>query len=501
MTITKKLCVASLTTLGIILLLAFSSVFSVNRMGQSLDTALHSSVSKAELAGGIRYAFESLKAESTSTQIAYVIDLLEAGAKGHNSQAVDGVACSGCHGTDSVEGHRKKFEEIVASTREGISRFRGLAETGAEQTALTVFADRLTTWSGLYEEYVNQAGHGNFGRGHQILTQQMFPIMGEIDKAVGQLADNQHRDLVAAAAAAGRTTAASRWSALVSGALGICAGLAILLLARHVGKVLRQVAARLGASTEQVATSAAEVFASSQSLADGASQQATALAQTSASMAAMADATHRNRDHSRSAADVVVESGQVVGKMEDTVRGMSASMHEIRVSGDKIVAVVKLIDGIAFQTRILALNAAVEAARAGSSGSGFAVVADEVGRLAQQSAEAAKTTAELVDGTVSGVREGAARLQGVAEAIGLVTGNSSKVGALVSQVLSGSEEQARNIDQVSAAVARMEQVTQQTATTAQAAASASRELDSRAAQLCNAAEQLRSLIGRDEAAA
>jgi methyl-accepting chemotaxis protein/methyl-accepting chemotaxis protein-1 (serine sensor receptor) len=188
-------------------------------------------------------------------------------------------------------------------------------------------------------------------------------------------------------------------------------------------------------------------------------------------------------------------SMEKVGAAELTIREMSVSMHEISVSGEKITKVVKLIDDIAFQTKILSLNAAVEAARAGSAGAGFAVVAEQVGHLAQECAEAARSTAEMIDGTVAGVRDGSQKLVKAAEAIQEVVKHSSQVKVLVDEVHVGSQEQARGIDQVARAVTQMQEVTQKTASNAEEGAASGRELDGHANRLNKLVERMHELVG------
>jgi len=161
----------------------------------------------------------------------------------------------------------------------------------------------------------------------------------------------------------------------------------------------------------------------------------------------------------------------------------------------KISKIIKVIDEIAFQTNILALNAAVEAARAGEAGMGFAVVADEVRNLAQRCAQAARDTADLIEGAISKSNDGKVKVDQVAAAIREITVESAKVRTLVDEVNLGSQEQARGIEQIGKAIGQMEQVTQKIAANAEESASAAEELNAQSETLRDVVDRLTALVG------
>ena len=174
-------------------------------------------------------------------------------------------------------------------------------------------------------------------------------------------------------------------------------------------------------------------------------------------------------------------------------------MGEISHASEETSKIIKTIDEIAFQTNLLALNAAVEAARAGEAGAGFAVVADEVRNLAMRAAEAAKNTADLIEGSVKKIKEGSELVEKTNTAFEEVTKSSAKVGQLVGEIAAASSEQAQGIDQVNKAIGEMDKVTQQNAANAEESASASEEMNAQAAQLKDIAAQLLAAIGGDGA--
>jgi methyl-accepting chemotaxis protein/methyl-accepting chemotaxis protein-1 (serine sensor receptor) len=263
----------------------------------------------------------------------------------------------------------------------------------------------------------------------------------------------------------------------------------------HSNRTLRQFAADLGQGATQIAAAAAQVSASSQSLAQGASEQAAFIEATSASAEEINSMTRRNTDNAQTTAGMVAESQRYIHEGNRALDQMVAAMDGIALASRKISKIVKLIDQIAFQTNILALNAAVEAARAGDAGLSFAVVADEVRELAQRSAQAAKDTAELIDDCIAKSQTGKLQVDEVAAAIRSITAESAKVKSLVDEISVGSREQSRGIDQVSKAVLRMEQVTQETAAGAEQSAAAAEQLNIQFQTLKDIADDLAAMLG------
>jgi methyl-accepting chemotaxis protein len=158
-------------------------------------------------------------------------------------------------------------------------------------------------------------------------------------------------------------------------------------------------------------------------------------------------------------------------------------MEDISKASEETSKIIKTIDEIAFQTNLLALNAAVEAARAGEAGAGFAVVADEVRNLAMRAADAAKNTAELIEGTVKNVHDGTQLVGRTNEAFSKVAESSSKVGELVAEIAAASNEQSEGIGQINTAVAEMDKVTQSNAANAEESTNSSDEMNAQAEQM------------------
>jgi methyl-accepting chemotaxis protein len=219
--------------------------------------------------------------------------------------------------------------------------------------------------------------------------------------------------------------------------------------------------------------------------------QAQALEETASSMEELTQAVGQNASHAeaanRMAADaarVAQQGGAMVGQLVDT-------MGAINASSARIVDIIAVIDGIAFQTNILALNAAVEAARAGEQGRGFAVVAAEVRALAQRSGAAAKEIKDLIDASTRRVADGATladeagrTMQGIVDSIGRVTG-------IMNEIVASSREQASGIGQVNQAIVQMDGVTQQNAALVEESAAATRAMHEQAQALAELVEVFR----------
>ncbi|MCC6264984.1 MAG: methyl-accepting chemotaxis protein, partial [Bryobacterales bacterium] len=184
-----------------------------------------------------------------------------------------------------------------------------------------------------------------------------------------------------------------------------------------------------------------------------------------------------------------------VTKGSTSLAEMTESMERIEGESDKIAQIIKVIDGIAFQTNILALNAAVEAARAGEAGMGFAVVAEEVRNLAQRSAQAAKDTTGLIEQSVLSAREGAQRLDRMAESFRAISSSKDMVRDVMEGINESSREEARRIEEITSAIRQIDQVVQSTAATAEESAAASEEIAGQANSLREIVERLEALVG------
>ena len=265
---------------------------------------------------------------------------------------------------------------------------------------------------------------------------------------------------------------------------------------RSVINPIRAVIEGLTTSSDQMSSAAGQVAASSQSLSSGASEQAASLEETSSTLEEIASMTRQNAENTKQANTFSSEARINAEKASESMTRMVGSIREIKDASDQTAKIIKTIDEIAFQTNLLALNAAVEAARAGDAGRGFAVVADEVRNLALRSAAAAKETSAMIE-TSQQKADGGVEVAGMVESIlAEVSSSINQAAALMSDVANSSDEQTRGVDQVNAAVAEMDGVTQSNAANAEETAAASEELSAQSEQLLVMVEDLVRLAGK-----
>ena len=232
-----------------------------------------------------------------------------------------------------------------------------------------------------------------------------------------------------------------------------------------------------------IAHASAEISSGNSDLSHRTEQQAASLEETASSLEELTATVRQNAQNAREANQLVLSASSIAGKGGELVTQVVVTMDTISASSKRIVDIIGVIDGIAFQTNILALNAAVEAARAGEQGRGFAVVASEVRNLAHRSAAAAKEIKELIATSVSQVEEGAQLVNKAGTTMGDIVDSVGKVTAIMSEIMLAGEEQSAGIDQINQAITTMDATTQQNAALVEEAAAAAEAMREQAGQL------------------
>jgi methyl-accepting chemotaxis protein len=362
----------------------------------------------------------------------------------------------------------------------------------------------------------------------RLAQDKMFPAMAAYDEAVGRLSERQKRMFdeakthVADVAATGRHLLAGigllavalggtlAWSLTRSitvplrGAVALANAVArgdlstrvevrsqdetgaLMAALNTMNDNLNTLVTRVRSGADSISTAAVEVSAGNLDLSSRTEQQAGALEESASALEELTGTVRNNADNARQGSELAAGASQVAARGGAVVERVVVTMGEINDASKKIVDIISVIDGIAFQTNILALNAAVEAARAGEQGRGFAVVAGEVRTLAQRSASAAKEIKLLIDASVGKVDDGT-RLVGEAGAtMKDVVASVQRVTDIMSEISAASREQSIGIEQVNGAIAQMDQVTQQNAALVEEAAAATESMQEQAAQLAEA---------------
>lgn len=245
---------------------------------------------------------------------------------------------------------------------------------------------------------------------------------------------------------------------------------------------------QINQSADQVTAGSEQVSSGAQALSQGATEQASSVEELAATINEITGQVKETADNAQQASKMVLNTGVQVQECDQKMQNLSTAMNDISYKSGEIKKIIKTIEDIAFQTNILALNAAVEAARAGTAGKGFAVVADEVRSLASKSAEAAKDTAALIEGSIQAVENGTNLTASAVESLKMVVEGAQQVDDIVGLISRAMNEQSSSLTQVTTGVDQISSVVQTNSATAEESAAASEELSGQA-------EMLRDLIG------
>ncbi|HYD61238.1 MAG TPA: methyl-accepting chemotaxis protein [Noviherbaspirillum sp.] len=257
----------------------------------------------------------------------------------------------------------------------------------------------------------------------------------------------------------------------------------LLFAMKEMRDSLARIVSEVRSTTDTINTAAGEITAGNLDLSSRTEQQASSLQQTASSMEELTAIVKQNADNAHQANTLASSASDVASKGGVVVHQVVQTMDQINNSARKIVDIIGVIDGIAFQTNILALNAAVEAARAGEQGRGFAVVAAEVRNLAQRSAAAAKEIKSLIDDSVEKVDAGARLVDQAGSTMSEIVESVQRVTDIISEIASASNEQAAGIAQINQAVSQMDEVTQQNASLVEQSAAAAESMQTETGRL------------------
>ena len=274
----------------------------------------------------------------------------------------------------------------------------------------------------------------------------------------------------------------------------MASAITIYFLASKISKPIQGITTSLSLVGDQVLNASSQVSQSSQVLAEGATEQASSLEETSTALGELGSMANSNADNAQEASNLSNKTSAEAATGAESMQKLMNAMSGINESSQEVAKIAKGIEEIAFQTNLLALNAAVEAARAGEAGAGFAVVAEEVRSLAQRSSEQAKTTSKLITESRTRTEEGTKQATEANNSLQSILTSVKKVTDLVKEITDASKEQALGIEQINTAVSKIDQVVQQNSASAEESASASGELSGQAYSMKSLVEKLDTLV-------
>ncbi|GAA4348229.1 methyl-accepting chemotaxis protein [Variovorax defluvii] len=420
---------------------------------------------------------------------------------------------------------QKNITRTSALISETQKKLEGMLDTPEEQAISADIQKRRSEYVSLRNTILKLKGEGRLDEARQLTDQKLIPLLEAYDASIRGMLAHQGERIDQAAASVDALYRSGRANVIGLAVLALALGAVLAwLLTRSITRPLNeavQVAQTVAAGdlrsevlvkardetgllmealqgmnaslarvvgevrhgTDTIAAASGEIANGNQDLSSRTEEQASSLQQTAASMEELTSTVKQNADNARqaselalSASEVAVKGGRVVGEVVQT-------MGSIHASSQKIVDIIGVIDGIAFQTNILALNAAVEAARAGEQGKGFAVVAAEVRNLAQRSAAAAKDIKSLIDDSAGKVNAGAALVGEAGRTMEEVVASVRRVTDIIGEITAASHEQTLGIEQINQAITQMDQVTQQNAALVEEAAAAAASMQEQAGQL------------------
>ena len=294
---------------------------------------------------------------------------------------------------------------------------------------------------------------------------------------------------------------ANTFRRMISIAMGTVAVIGLLVsilmgvfISRRISQAINKVTIDLDQASKQTFNAAQQVSSSSQALAQGASEQAAHIEETSATLGEISQMTKLSAENAEKAEQLSDSTRASTRKGTQAMSRMTETINAIKISSDKTAQIVKTIDEIAFQTNLLALNAAVEAARAGDAGRGFAVVAEEVRNLAIRSAEAAKNTSALIEESQQRANEGVEVSAEVSAIFSEILDTADKMNSLVRGVATSSRDQDKGVNQINEAVSQMDHVVQSNAASAEQTAAASQQLSTQSDSMAKNVQRLTRII-------
>jgi methyl-accepting chemotaxis protein len=472
MTIGKKLRMAILTMLLVLIGIIASTAHSIQTISRELNTSTGSTAEKLALAGNLKAAANIMRT-------------------GQRGLLLNGFQ----HDSKGLQATRADYANRKASALTLVARMEPLLVTEEDRRLVDHLKSDIERHAASFNRIVELCETRKLEDAAAFYKQLGAPAGAAMEQTASELMAQEIAIMRQSAENGRRQVRFGAISLTATSVAGIVTLVVTFFMVSGITKRLSNLSVELSEGASQVRSASAQVATSAQRLAEEASSGAAAIEETSAAAKEVVALARKSAEQAKAAAKLMDTVDARVNDGNRTLGQMVVSMGAITESSGSISKIIKVIDAIAFQTNILALNAAVEAARAGEAGMGFAVVADEVRTLAQRSAQAARDTSALIEDSIAKSNDGSLQLQRVAEVIQSITTSSGQVKAFIDEVSLASLEEAKGVDAISKGVGQMEQSTQGTASFSEESAAASEQLSAQAETLNHIADQLGAMVG------
>ncbi len=429
---------------------------------------------------------------------------------------------------DKVAKELDRIEEARVAIKDNLQKLQDSITSAGGKAALTVVVDARTKYIDSQNQFIKMMKEGRRDEARDYLLNDVRPLQVAYIDSVNKLIDFQVDLMNEVGESANKTVQTALTIIIILSLIATIVGVAVAYLivrnlmkqlggepdyaAHAVGRIaagdltidleikrgdttsllyslktmqdaLRHLIHEIKDSTDTINTASKEIASGNSDLSQRTEEQASSLEETASSMEELTSTVRQNTENAKQANQLAISASDVAGKGGAVVSQVVTTMDSINESSRKIVDIISVIDGIAFQTNILALNAAVEAARAGEQGRGFAVVAGEVRNLAQRSAAAAKEIKTLIGDSVEKVEGGSKLVAQAGQTMEEIVTSIRRVTDIMSEITAASVEQSQGIEQVNLAITQMDEVTQQNAALVEEAAAAAESLEEQAQNL------------------
>lgn len=483
----RRLAIA-FAALGITMgLMCAAALWSSSQLGKALDHSARQTAPSQRALGALLASVQEMRASARAAQMTIVIGYLEKGSQREGT-------CTACHDPAMLDNQQLALKTGAGAARSQLAELRRLSPQ-AVHGHIADLEQSIAKWEGMEAAYTSKAAAGDFDGAHEILMDQIDPLVKQVGETASALSKSAEVELSAAAAHGDWLVNSARWLAIALCLISMAAGVLGLRTVFGATSNLRECGTHLAAVVRRLTESAALMASSSESLAAGVEQEGACLRETALKGEEVRKQAGSNVSGAKEAELGVELAANATAEAAAVISEMGRAMESIDANTKKVAGILKVMDEIAFQTNLLALNASVEAARAGQAGMGFAVVAEEVRSLAKRSAEAARETAALVETARSKSDEGRRLSERARAAVQSIAAQSQGIQAVVRRVNLSSQHQASSLESVKSAIDELERLAAQNEEIARSSAASAEQVALGGRELNEVADRVERMAG------